>query len=228
MHVQQDVADKVDVPEKWWDTAFAPSSCLVLITTLDAKGCVNAAAFGTCTRVNHAPVHIAFTVSGDKDTARNIADNGQFTINVVPFEQAMLDKTVICGLPFNPGINELERAGLTQLAARKVKPPRIAECTGHFECSVMWTKQWSNRVMVCGQVEAVSLNADCLDQNGFVVWENLKPAHYCGGGYGNQFVPVYTDRMSAAWQHDWPESDFPPNRKWRTMFSPFVGAKQFK
>jgi flavin reductase (DIM6/NTAB) family NADH-FMN oxidoreductase RutF len=52
---------KIDVKPEWWDNIFAPSSCLVLITTVDAAGRVNAAAFGTCTRVCHEPMYIAFT-----------------------------------------------------------------------------------------------------------------------------------------------------------------------
>ena len=45
--------NKIDVRPEWWDNVFAPSSCLVLITTVDRDGAVNAAAFGTCTRVCH-------------------------------------------------------------------------------------------------------------------------------------------------------------------------------
>src|SRR5262249_53739239 len=59
---------KIDVKPEWWDNIFAPSSCLTLITTVDAQGRVNAAAFGTCTRVCHDPMYIAFTCSAGKDT----------------------------------------------------------------------------------------------------------------------------------------------------------------
>src|SRR5262249_52747134 len=54
---------KLDQPEEYWDRLFAPSSCLAMITTVDADGRVNAASFGTCVRVNHAPVYIAFTTN---------------------------------------------------------------------------------------------------------------------------------------------------------------------
>ncbi len=105
-------AKKIDVKPEWWDNVFAPSSCLVLITTVDRENRVNAAAFGTCTRVCHEPMYIAFTCSADRDTTRNVLATGEFVVNVVPFEQAMLDKVLVCGLPFKPGISELEKAGL--------------------------------------------------------------------------------------------------------------------
>jgi flavin reductase (DIM6/NTAB) family NADH-FMN oxidoreductase RutF len=88
---------KIDVKPEWWDNIFAPSSCLTLITTIDKDGRVNAAAFGTCTRVCHEPMYIAFTCSADKDTTNNVLATGEFVVNVVPFEQAMLDKVPIAG-----------------------------------------------------------------------------------------------------------------------------------
>ena len=52
---------KIDVPPEHWDRLFAPSACLVMITTVDGEGRINAASFGTCVRVCHDPVYIAFT-----------------------------------------------------------------------------------------------------------------------------------------------------------------------
>src|ERR1051326_6156995 len=116
--------DKLDVRPEHWDNIFAPSSCLVLITTVDAQGRVNAAAYGTCTRVCHDPVYIAFTCGTGKDTYENVLSTGEFVVNVVPFEQAMLDKVLVCGLPFRGGVSELEKAGLTPLPSRALQPPR--------------------------------------------------------------------------------------------------------
>jgi flavin reductase (DIM6/NTAB) family NADH-FMN oxidoreductase RutF len=52
---------KVDVRPEWWDNIFSPSSCLAIITTVDKAGQVNAAAYGTCTRICHDPMYISFT-----------------------------------------------------------------------------------------------------------------------------------------------------------------------
>ena len=80
---------------------------------------MNAAAFGTCTRVCHDPMYIAFTCGVDKDTTNNVLATAEFVVNVVPFEQAMLDKVPVCGLPFQTGVNELEKAGLTAMPSRR-------------------------------------------------------------------------------------------------------------
>jgi len=210
---------KIDVRPEWWDNIFAPSSCLVIITTVDHESRVNAAAFGTCTRVCHDPVHISFACGAVKDTARNVLATKEFVVNIVPFEQEILDRMLVCGLPFKAGINELEKAGLTPLASKTVKPPRIQECRSHFECRVAWTQPWLHRVMICGKVEAVSVDADCMDEKGYLVWEKAKPAHYCGHRYGGMFVPVYNAPTAAHWHYDGKDEEFRDDEDWRHAYS---------
>lgn len=209
---------KIDVKQEWWDNIFAPSSALAVITTVDDQGRVNAASYGTCTRVCHDPVYISFTCGTDKDTANNIRSTAEFTVNLVPFEQAVLDKIVVCGLPFKPGINELERARLGQLPARVVRPPRVEECRSHFECKVEWTKPWLHRLMVCGRVVAVSVDENCMDDKGYIVWDKAKPAHYCGHPYSGTFVPAYDKPTTAYWRYDGKDEDFRAGADWRNAY----------
>ncbi|HEY7300988.1 MAG TPA: flavin reductase family protein [Xanthobacteraceae bacterium] len=211
----QKLPNKVEVRPEWWDNIFAPSSCLVLITTVDKDGRVNAAAFGTCTRVCHEPMYIAFTCGAGKDTYENVIATGEFVVNVVPFEQPMLDKALVCGLPFRAGENELEKAGLTATPALMLRPPRIAECRSHFECKVEWTQHWLNRLMVCGRVKAVSIDADCITDKGFIVWDKVKPAHYCGMRYQDRFVPAYDRPTRGVWRYDGRDEEFRDGEDWR-------------
>lgn len=185
---------KVSVPLKHHDRLFAPSSCLAMITTVTSEGSVNVAAFGTCTRVNHNPVYIAFTTTLGNDTGNNILETGEFVVNLPAFDQSMLEKVMVVGLPFDAGDSEIAHAGLTAIESETVRPPRILECPRHFECKVEWTKQWSGeRLMVCGLVKAASADADCIDAKGYVLWDKVRPAHYCGAPYGdgNMFVKAY-------------------------------------
>jgi flavin reductase (DIM6/NTAB) family NADH-FMN oxidoreductase RutF len=214
----RNLVTKIDVKPEWWDNIFAPSSCLVVITTVDKQGRVNAASFGTCTRVCHDPVHIAFTCGLGKDTANNVLATNEFVVNVVPFEQDILDKILVCGLPFRPGINELEKAGLTGIPAKVINPPRIQECSSHFECKVAWTQPWLNRLMICGKVEAVSVNEDCMDEKGFLIWSRAKPAHYCGHRYKGSFVPVYDAPTAAHWHYDGNDEEFRDGEDWRNAY----------
>jgi len=208
---------KQSQPQKYWDRLFAPSSCLALITTVDARGAINAAAFGTCTRVLHNPVYIAFTTSLGTDTATNILETGEFVANLPAFDRKMLEKVMVVGLPFARGTSELDKAGLTVLPSTMIKPPRINECPRHFECEVEWTREWAGgRMMVCGRLVAASVDSDCVDPKGYVRWGRARPVHYCGAPYGSMFVRAY-EAIDVNIPYDGPERDrFELNR--RSMF----------
>ena len=203
--------EKIDQDPKYWDRLFASPGILAIITTVDSEGRVNAASFGTVVRVVHNPVQIAFTTNTTgKDTYRNIQANGQFVVNLPSFERSILEKVCIAGLPFAPGVNEMEKAGLTALPSSVVKPPRIKECPRNFECEVVWTKEWINRVTIVGNVVAASVDADCVDEQGFVIWDTLKAVTYCGAPYHNLppyqhlFVSAY-ETMTVATPYEGPE-----------------------
>lgn len=191
MTAAMSLPDKIDVPPEHWDRLFAPSSCLATITTVDEAGHVNAASYGTCTRVCHDPVYIAFTTGQGKDTYNNVLATKQFVVNLPAFDRTQLEQVRICGLEFAPGVNELEQAGLTAMASKCVRPPRIAEFGRHFECEVEWTHQWLHRLMVVGKVVAASFTEGLTDADGYVLWDQVKSAHYCGAPYSSKFVAAY-------------------------------------
>jgi flavin reductase (DIM6/NTAB) family NADH-FMN oxidoreductase RutF len=191
----------------YWDRLFAPSSALAVITTVDAAGRVNAASYGTCTRVHHSPMYISFTCNSDRDTARNLEEVGEFVVNLPSFDRESLEKVRVVGLPFARGINELEKANLKAIQSVTVRPPRIADFSRHFECKLEWVKDWGGlRRMVVGKVTAASVDDDCVDENGFVLWDRVKPAHFCGAPYHNMFVAAY-QTMSVEVPYEGPEVD---------------------
>lgn len=207
-----DVA-KIDQPPELWDRLWANVGQLAMITTVDGQGRVNAATFATVVRVVHEPLHISFTTSLHKDTWRNVKETGQFTVNLAKFDRTLLEKACILGLGFAPGVNELDKAKLTALPARKVKPPRIKECHRHFECEVLWTKEWVNRVMIVGNAVAASVDEDCVDARGFLDFDRVRPVQYCGAPYQRMdekppyrhlFVGAY-ETMAVETLYDGPE-----------------------
>ena len=131
---------KVDVPSAHYDRLFTPVACVVSITTVDTAGRVNGASFATCVRGRLEPTCIGFCVDSHKDTYRNVLATHEFVVNVPSFDRETLEKVGTLGLPFAPGVNELQKAGLTAIPSKVVKPPRIAEYKSHFECRVEWTK----------------------------------------------------------------------------------------
>ena len=206
----------VQQPEKYWDRLFAPGGHAAVITTVDREGRVNAAAYATCVRIVHKPVQIAFTTSQVGDTGRNAQETGQFVVNLPSFDREILEKVRIVGLRFARGVNELDKAGLTALPSTQVAPPRILECHRHFECEVVWTKEWLNRVMVVGNVVAASVRADCVDPKGYIIWERIKPVAFCGAPYVDMFAASH-ETMTVGLPYDGSEAQA-AERSVRSMF----------
>jgi flavin reductase (DIM6/NTAB) family NADH-FMN oxidoreductase RutF len=206
----------VQQPEKYWDRLFAPGGHAAVITTVDREGRVNAAAYATCVRIVHKPVQIAFTTSQAGDTGRNAQETGQFVVNLPSFEREILEKVRIVGLPFARGVNELDKARLTALPSTQVAPPRILECHRHFECEVVWTKEWLNRMMVVGNVVAASVRADCVDPKGYINWERIKPVAFCGAPYVDMFAAAH-ETITVGLPYDGPEAQA-AERSVRSMF----------
>jgi flavin reductase (DIM6/NTAB) family NADH-FMN oxidoreductase RutF len=204
---------KLEQPPELWDRLYAPASCVAIITTVDRDGSVNAASYATCVRVSHKPVHIAFTtnLAGKHTlghTASNVRATGEFVVNLPIFDRAILEKVRIVALPFARGVNELEKAGLTTLPATRIKPPRILECARHFECEVEWTKEWLGRLMVVGKVVAASVDADKVDDQGYVLWDRIRPAYYCGVPYGGGMFAGACETMVVDMPYEGPETEF--------------------
>jgi flavin reductase (DIM6/NTAB) family NADH-FMN oxidoreductase RutF len=156
-------------------------------------------------RIVHNPVQIAFTTSSKGHTIANVEATGEFVVNLPSFERGILEKVRIVGLPFDKGVNELEKAGLTEIASRTVRPPRVLECTRHFECEVVWTKEWLNRVMVVGNVKAASVHKGLVDAKGYLVWDKVKPVAFCGAPYVDMFAAAH-ETMRVELPYDGPEA----------------------
>ena len=67
--------------------------------------------------------------------------------------------------------------------------------------------------MICGKVEAVSIDDGCMDADGFIVWDQVKPAHYCGMRYRDRFVPAYDRPTRGVWRYDGRDEEFRAGRK---------------
>lgn len=197
-------AQLVSQPEKYWDRLFAPGGHVAVITTVDELNRVNAASYATCVRIVHNPVQIAFTASLHQHTAMNIEATKQFVVNLPSFDERQLEQVRIIGLPFERGISEIEKAGLTELPSVRVKPPRIKEFLRHFECELVWTKTWLNRMMVVGNVVAASTYSDCVDAKGYIIWNRVKPVSFCGAPYVNMFA-ASVETMEVGMPYEGPE-----------------------
>ena len=107
---------------------------IAIVTTIDDGGRVNAAPFGLVFPFCSSPENPQMLVSSNSmwHTSQNIESTKEFVINYAPY--SLIEKVAKTGLMYSPGVNEIDKAGLTAIPALKVKPPRLEECFQHIEC----------------------------------------------------------------------------------------------
>src|SRR5580704_16120071 len=103
---------------------------IALVTSMDEDGTLNAAPFSSYNYLCTDPPVVGFGVMNrpgehfvPKDTARNIRRTGEFVVNVVT--EDLLEQMNVCATDFPEGVSEVEMAGLTTVASKHVKVPRI-------------------------------------------------------------------------------------------------------
>jgi flavin reductase (DIM6/NTAB) family NADH-FMN oxidoreductase RutF len=181
---------------------------IALVTTVDAQGIVNAAPFSFFNCLSADPAILAlgieFRPSGtQKDTGRNVRETLAFTVNIV--SDALLEGMNVCAVPFEPGIDELARAGLTALPGSKVPCPWIGEAPAAFECRHHTTLGIGNsREIILGEVVYAHFRADVVDARLHVDPVALDAVGRMGGhGYATTRDHFDLPTMTVAtWQSD--------------------------
>ena len=117
-------------------TLIAPRP-IAFVSSHSAAGRGNLAPFSCFGMGGNDPVScvvcpIATRDGADKDTTRNIAETGEYVINVVT--RAMAERMNVTSYAYAHGDDEFDRAGLTRAPSRLVRPPRVAESPAHLEC----------------------------------------------------------------------------------------------
>ena len=120
-------------------SAVAPRP-IAFVSTIDVKGRPNLAPFSFFNVFSANPPIAIFSparrVRGNttKHTLDNVEETKECVINVVSYD--ILHQMNLASCEFGDGINEFEKAGLTQIASDVVKPFRVKESPVQFECKV--------------------------------------------------------------------------------------------
>ena len=117
-----------------------------------------------------------------KDTAHNIAETGEFVVNVASREQIELANHTAAEWP--PDEDEWTWAGLTGLPSRLVAPERVAGAPAAMECRLVETVALGNGTMFFGEVVWFHVDARVMDGHRVNV-RALDPVARLGG-------PLYT------------------------------------
>lgn len=102
-----------------------------------------------------------------KDTLHNIQATKEVVINVVPF--SLVNQMNISSTDYASEINEFEKAGVTPIASKLVKPFRVKESPVQFECKVkdiisLGEVGGAGNLFICDIVQ-MHIDESILDEN---------------------------------------------------------------
>lgn len=150
------------------------------ITSVDDKGICNLAPYSFFNAVGDRPHYVMFSSSGIKDSARNAEATGEFTCSLATWDTR--NEMNVSSAPIPPDQDEYPIAGLTAVASKFVKPPRVKESPAAFECKYWKTLELpdvnkadqTGHYVVIGQVVGIYIN-DAYIRDGMVDTAAMQP-----------------------------------------------------
>jgi len=139
------------------------------VSTLNADGSANLAPYSFFNGVNDSPPMVMFASQTKKhgfetakDSARNAAEQGEFTVNIVG--HTLKAEMNISTEHFDYGVDEFEKAGLTKRAGETVKCPYVGEAPAALECKTYKVVDLpgGNYEMIIGEVTGVHIRDEML------------------------------------------------------------------
>ena len=119
--------------------AVAPRP-VAFASTVDTEGNVNLSPYSFFNAFSANPPILVFSPANRvrdntrKHTLENVREVPEVVINICDF--ALVEQMSLSSTEYAKDINEFVKAGLTELASERVRPPRVAEAPAAFECVV--------------------------------------------------------------------------------------------
>jgi flavin reductase (DIM6/NTAB) family NADH-FMN oxidoreductase RutF len=114
--------------------------------------------------LSKSPAAVAVALAHQHFSSELIKKKGAFIINIPPW--ALLDKILIWGATTGRTIDKFKTTGLTPEPGHMVPMlPRISECIGWIECSLLDVKEVGDHALFFGEVLFVEAERDYFEKN---------------------------------------------------------------
>jgi flavin reductase (DIM6/NTAB) family NADH-FMN oxidoreductase RutF len=164
---------------------------IAFASTIDEDGNANLAPFSFFNVFSAKPPIMIFSparsgrTNTTKDTYNNVKKIKEVVINVVNYD--IVHQMSLASSPFNPSIDEFEKAGFTKLKSDTIKPYRVAESPVQFECKVNEVIELGNEggagnLVIC-EVTKIHINEAVLDDNGKIDQHKIDLVSRMGGNW---------------------------------------------
>jgi flavin reductase (DIM6/NTAB) family NADH-FMN oxidoreductase RutF len=154
-----------------------------LITSVDRNGIPNIITLGEVFNISISkPVIVGIAIRPATYSHALISESQEYVINLPTTR--LLAQVDGCGsISGRDQINKFEAFGLTPLPADEVAPPLIAECPVNIECKVISRQTVGDHDLFLGEVVAVHVDEDKLDESETILTEKLDMLVYVTGEY---------------------------------------------
>jgi flavin reductase (DIM6/NTAB) family NADH-FMN oxidoreductase RutF len=127
------------------------------------------------------PPQVGIGVQPARHSHGLIQETGEFVLNI-PGE-GLLDEVEYCGFVSGRNADKFASRGLTPIRGTAIQTPVIAECPINLECRLVHTLPLGSHDLLVGEVVAVQLSEEVLDERGRVDNAKLKPILFTGDAY---------------------------------------------
>jgi flavin reductase (DIM6/NTAB) family NADH-FMN oxidoreductase RutF len=152
--------------------AVAPRP-IAFASTIDRAGNVNLSPFSFFNCFGSNPPIMIFSPARRvrdntiKHTLENVREVPEVVINIVNYP--IVEQMSLASTEYEKGINEFTKAGLTEVASEKIRPPRVGEAPVAFECLVDQVIETGTEGgagnLIIARVIYVHIREEYLDEN---------------------------------------------------------------
>jgi flavin reductase (DIM6/NTAB) family NADH-FMN oxidoreductase RutF len=128
-----------------------------------------------------SPPQVGIAVRPSRHSHGLIQGTGEFVVNI-PGEE-LLDEVEYCGFTSGREADKFTAEGLTPAPASAVRTVIIAECPINIECRLAHTLPLGSHDLFIGEVVAVQLSQEALDDEGRIDNGKLRPILFTGDEY---------------------------------------------
>ena len=164
---------------------------IAFASTIDKDGNINLSPFSFYNAFGVNPTTLIFSPSrrGRDNTAKHTLENvlevPEVVINAVNYD--MVQQMSLSSTEYPKGVNEFVKAGLTEVASLKVKPPRVKESPLQFECMVREVIDTGGKAgsanLVVSEIVMIHINEGLLNEEGHIDPDKIDLVGRLGGDY---------------------------------------------
>lgn len=147
------------------------------VSTRSVDGVDNLAPHSFYQLVSTNPPIVMISTMGEKDTARNVKETGEFVVCGSTME--LIEQINVTGIDFEAGISEFDVAGLTREPSDVVAPFRVAESPYALECRCTDMFEMGNGIVIFGEVVMIAVDERVMDDRR-VMMSELNPVARLG------------------------------------------------